>query len=83
MPRLEGMYEETSTAAASLVFIQGLVVLALKSIAMFHGFNRGPGLAHFYESLYLSSISGWKSHTFDAAFINKTGLAMAAYGIFF
>lgn len=43
----------------------------LKSIAVFHGFNQGLDLAYFYESLSLSRLSDWKSHTFDAAFINR------------
>lgn len=71
MPRLEGVYEEACTAATSLVFIPDQVVLTLKSIAIFHGFNQGLDLAHFCESLYLSRLTHWKSHTFDAAFTNR------------
>lgn len=71
MPRLEGVYEEACTAATSLVFIPDQVVLTLKSIAIFHGFNQGLDLVHLYESLYLSRLSDWKSHTFDTAFINR------------
>lgn len=71
MPRLEGVYEEACTAETTLVFIPDQLVLTLKSIAIIHGFNQGLDLAYFYESLYLSRLSDWKSRTFDAAFINR------------
>lgn len=71
MPRLQGVYEEACAAATNLVFIPDQPVLTLKSIAIIPGFNQGLDLAKFYESLYLSRLSDWKSHTFDAAFINR------------
>lgn len=39
MPRLGGIYKETRTTAASPIFILDVAVLALKLIAVFHGFQ--------------------------------------------